>query len=226
MLKRGNSIISLLAGISIIYLVSCFLVYHFSKKGLSEFLRPTTCIDSDNPKIRKKTRELTRNCKNEMEKTRILFEFVRDSYTGNSCESFVASEILDCGGNLCRQRSILLAALCRAARIPARLHLQKVTVRNWKHPDGHVADITFAHGLTGIYLKGRWHLYEPVGNRDKWMAWTQDERRGSEMPVKFRPGRDCLFKSDEKIVIQTLPVSFADRTSEMVEMIEIIGTGR
>lgn len=226
MLKKGSSIIFLLAAISAIYLVSCFLLYHFSRKSLSEFLRPTTFIDSDNPKIRKKTRELTRSCESEIEKARRVFEFVRDSYNDNPCESFMASDILECGGNLCRQRSILLAALCRAAGIPARLHLQKVTIKNWRHPDGQVKDVTFAHGLTGIYLNGRWHIYEPVGNRDKWIVWTQDEKRGSEMPVKFRPDRDCLFKSDDKVAIETLPVSFADRTIEMIEMIERIDSGK
>lgn len=75
-------------------------------------------------------------------------------------------------------------------------------------------------------MSREWHLYETVGNRDKWRVWTQDEKRGSEMPVKFRPNRDCLFKSDEKITIATLPVSFANRIAEMIEMIERIDSGK
>ena len=87
-------------------------------------------------------------------------------------------------------------------------------------------NFTFAHGITGIYLIGAWRLYESVGNRDKWIIWTQDEKRGSEMPIEFYPDRDCLFKPDEKIIIETLPVYFADRTEEMIELIKKIDLGQ
>jgi len=46
------------------------------------------------------------------------------------------------------------------------------------------------------------------------------------MPVPFFPDRDCLFKPDERIIIETLPVFFADRTKEMVELIEKIDSGK
>lgn len=196
------------------------------KEELSQFLKSTRFIDSDSPKIFKKAVDLTKDCKNNIKKAKALFEFVRDSYNDNGCESFIASEVLECGGNSCRRRSILLAALCRAVGIPARLHLQKVTIKSWEKEDGSIEDITFAHGLTGIFLNGTWHLYESVGNRDKWIIWTQDEKRGSEMPVKFCPDSHSLFKSDEKIIIETLPVYFADRTKEMIELIEKIDSGK
>jgi len=75
-------------------------------------------------------------------------------------------------------------------------------------------------------LCGRCLSVCPVGNRAKWLVWTQDERRASEMPVPFFPDRDCLFKPDERIIIETLPVFFADRTKEMVELIEKIDSGK
>lgn len=192
---------------------------------MTEFLTSTHFIDSDNSEIASKAKALTKGCRSDVEKARMLFEFVRDSYNKNQCESFIASEILECGGNSCRQRSILLAALCRAVGLPARLHLQKVTIRNWKDRNGNIIDISFAHGITGIFLKGEWHLFESVGNREKWLIWTQDEKRGSEMPVEFFPDRDCLFQPDEKIIIETLPVYFADRTEEMIKLIEKIDSG-
>jgi len=186
----------------------------------SEFLKPTRHIDCDNPKIVAKARELTAGCDTNAEKAKALFEFVRDSHNENRCESYVASDVLKCGGNLCYQRAILLTALCRAVEVPARLHLQKCTIKNRTVKQGIAGDVTFAHGLTGILLNGEWHLYEPVGNRAKWVQWTQDEKRGSEMPVKFRADRDCLFTPDEKIVLETLPNHFADRTPAMVKLIE------
>ncbi len=197
-----------------------------NKEDLKEFLISTSFIDSDNTKIINKANALTKGCRTDVEKARVLFEFVRDSYNKNQCESFIASEILECGGNSCRQRSILLAALCRAVGIPARLHLQKVTIKDWTDRNGNIMDITFAHGITGIYLNGKWHLYESVGNREKWLIWTQDEKRRSEMPVEFFPDRDCLFQPDEKIIMETLPIYFADRTEAMIKLIKIIDSGK
>jgi len=82
-----------------------------AKEDLSEFLKPKHFIDSNNPKIIAKATELTKGCKTEAEKVKELFEFVRDTNNDNICESFVASDVLECGGNSCRKRSILLTAL-------------------------------------------------------------------------------------------------------------------
>jgi len=187
-----------------------------------EFLRPTTFINSDDPAVRARAEELTAGCRTEAERAKKIFEYVRDSYNEVPCTTYVASEVMTCGGNSCRRRSILLAALCRAVGIPARLHLQKVTIKNWRRSDGTVADVTFAHGIAGININGSWYLYEPVGNRDKWISWTQDKRRGEEMPVQFYADRDCLFASDSKIIIEDLPDYFADRTDKMIRLIEKI----
>ncbi len=42
------------------------------------------------------------------------------------------------------------------------------------------------------------------------------------MPVQFYADRDCLFASNSKIVIENLPDFFADRTEEMIKLIEKI----
>src|SRR5512147_2308955 len=94
------------------------------REDLSQYLISTPNIDSDHPKIVQKATDLTKGYTSDVEKARVLYEFVRDSYTTDAVDSFVASEVLDQGGNLCYQRSILLATLCRSAGIPARLHLQ------------------------------------------------------------------------------------------------------
>jgi transglutaminase-like putative cysteine protease len=132
---------------------------------LAPFLAPSLNIDSDHPAVRHKAKELVKECRTEMERARALYEYVRDSYNLQDCKGYVASEVLECGGNSCRQRSILLAALARAVNIPARLQLQRVVIKAWKTDDGTIRDITFAHGITALYLEQRWVLYEPVGNR-------------------------------------------------------------
>ncbi len=42
------------------------------------------------------------------------------------------------------------------------------------------------------------------------------------MPIQFYPDRGCLFQPNEKISIETLPIHFADRTEEMIQLIEEI----
>lgn len=193
------------------------------KEALSQYLAPTGSIDFDNPRISQKTAELTKGCNSEIEKARVLYEFVRDSYTKDMVDSFIASEILDRGGSLCYQRSILLAALCRAAGLPARLQLQKVFIKEWRNPrDGRVRNIRFAHGLTGIYLHGAWHAYEATGNSYKWLQWTGDPAEAAKMVVEFDPDQDCLFDMGRNLRVtgELLPVYFADRTEELTQMIE------
>jgi transglutaminase-like putative cysteine protease len=193
-----------------------------AREDMAPYLKPGIFVDCDHPGIVTRARALTAACRSEAEKAKALFEYVRDTHNHKTCESFKASDVLLCGGNYCRQRSILLAALCRAAGIPARLQLQKVTLKGWRDDDGKISDLVFAHGITGIFLGGRWRLYESVGNGAKWIVWTQDARRGKEMPVPFYADRDCLFRPEERIVIETLPDHFADRTDELVALIERI----
>lgn len=194
-----------------------------SKEALSQYLIPTANINSDHPKIAQKATELTKGCITEIEKARVLYEFVRDSYTKDLVDSYIASEILEQGGNLCYQRSILLAALCRSMGIPARLHLQKVTLKDWYSTrDGQSKNITFAHGLAGLYLHGSWHVYEPTGNSYKWFQWTGDEIKAAEMVVEFDPEQDCLFdmSGNPRVTGELLAMHFADRTEELVQVIE------
>jgi hypothetical protein len=174
------------------------------KSNTAEFLRSTYFIDCEHPEIARKARELTRDRKTDAERAKALFEFVRDAPAYDwRTGSFVASEVLGRGGGgVCHQRSLLLTALCRAVGIPARLHLQKVTISRRE--------------------SGGWHLYETTGNRDQWVSWTGDERRGADMPVEFHPDRDCLFRPDGRVAIETLPVYFTDLTEEAIALIKEI----
>jgi transglutaminase-like putative cysteine protease len=194
-------------------------------KYLSPELQQGKNINSDHPDIINKAGELTKNCTTDVEKAKALYEYVRDSNNDNECNTFKASEILKCGGNLCYERAVLLAALCRAAGIPARLCLQIVTLKKWKKEDGTIIEGSFAHGITGIKLKNEWHLYEAVGNPEKWIIWTQDKTRGSEMPILFHADRNCLFPYDDKIVLEeNIPKAFNDWTEEVEKEIEKVNS--
>ena len=193
-----------------------FNAYTQVEKNLSSFLKPGKFINSDHPEIISKASELTKNRLGNVEKAKVLFEFVRDSYDNNRYSSYIASDVLENGGNLCYQRATLLAAMNRAAGIPSRLHLQKVTVKRGKE------DIIFAHAVTGTYLNGKWYLYEPTGNKGKWIDLTGDETQAEKMVVQFTPDRNCLFKSTDKVVFENIPGFFEDWTDEMLDEINNI----
>lgn len=42
------------------------------------------------------------------------------------------------------------------------------------------------------------------------------------MPIKFYPDRDCLFKPNEKITTENLPVYFEGVTEEWIELVETL----
>lgn len=191
---------------------------------LERYLVPTQRIDSDNPAIIEKTRELLKGNINESEKARILYEFVRDMKESKekSCGDVLsASNVLNCGINLCYGRSVLLSALCRASGIPSRLYIQRVTLKRGNNS----GDITFAHILTGIFINGSWKLYEPVGNQEKWRQWTGDDSEESNIKVSFSADKDCLFISTDKVILETLPMHFDGFDQSLIEEIKKIDGG-
>lgn len=175
-----------------------------------KFLEPTEYINADHPSISAKAKELTQNCHTDIEKVQALFEFVRDSYTLVEHNSFIASEVLQLGGLSCNRRSVLLAALSRAAGIPSRLMYQSMLLKDFTF-GGVKDDHLFIHGIVSLYVDGDWYLYEVVGNNAKWKIWIQEDELEQDMTVQFKAHQDCLFPlSTEKVVLKTLPIYFND----------------
>lgn len=192
--------------------------------NFSVFLQPTDYINCDHPDIVSKATELTQNCKSDFDKVRALFEFVRDSYTTDDGSHFTASEILKEGGNSCYKRSILLAALCRAVGLPSRLQYQSLLLKDFTF-DGKQDDFLFTHGITGIYVQGKWYLYEPVGNNAKWKVWVEKQELKQDMTVQFKPYQDCLFSGTEKVVLETIPIYFSDYAKNRYDFMMQIAQG-
>lgn len=100
------------------------------------YLQPTAFIESDAEAIQRLAGELRRPTARETAVA--LFNWVRDSirydpYTAlDPAPSFRATAVLERGRGFCVQKAVLLAALARAAGIPARLSF--VDVRNHKSP--------------------------------------------------------------------------------------------
>jgi hypothetical protein len=88
---------------------------------LAEYISPTEFIESDDPGIVEKARELTEGSADAWEATRRLSEWVSTEITyaipgGGSAKGVYELHAGECGGH-----SVLLAAFCRSVGIPARM---------------------------------------------------------------------------------------------------------
>jgi len=167
--------------------------------GMEKYLRPTFFIDCQNPLIKAKSFELTASGKTEIEKAVSIFYFVRDAIRYNiylpksKREYFMASDTLSKREGYCVQKAVLLAALARAAGIPAGLgfarlknYLLPESLKNWLG-----TDILPFHGYTRLYLDGKWVKVTPA------FDLKLCEKNGF-LPVEFDGTTDASFSAANK----------------------------
>lgn len=160
----------------------------------NDFLEPTFFIDCDEPIIKEKSRELTTKFDGDSEKARHIFYFVRDEiryniYSARSTDvDFKASHILEKGEGYCVQKAILLVALARASRIPARLRFAEIriqeTARSLAEKRG--SNVFPCHGLTDVYVNNRWIKATPTYDREYC-------KKAGIAPVEFDGQNDALL---------------------------------
>jgi transglutaminase-like putative cysteine protease len=177
---------------------------------LQPYLEPGVYIESRHPSIQAKVRELTAGQAGSVAKAKALFEFVRDRIGEGYIGSMKASDVLARGEGNCHEKAVLLASLARAAGVPACYQLTDVTIKNWRDGQGKIATTHFLHGVTGLYIGGRWLTYDPTGNIDRWKIWVQDEPITIQIPLEFRTDRDVLFSSTEKVMVKKIPLRLRD----------------
>lgn len=139
---------------------------------VSYYLQPGPCVNSAAPEIVELAGSLTSPDKTDQENAVALYYYVRDSFRynpyalGTSREDWSATQVLAAGEGWCVPKAVLLAALCRASGIPARLgyadvvnHLSTERLReNMK------TDIFYYHGYCSIFLNGEWVKATPAFN--------------------------------------------------------------
>jgi transglutaminase-like putative cysteine protease len=132
---------------------------------ISEYLVSDAIVDWQTPAVRQKAQELTRSLSDEVAKARCLYEWVRDSIShsadaGLDIVTCTASEVLHHGTGICFAKSHLLAALLRAANIPAGFCYQVLCL------DAPVDNEPVLHGLNALYLAtlDRWIRVDARGN--------------------------------------------------------------
>jgi transglutaminase-like putative cysteine protease len=138
------------------------------------YLRPTEILDFQNPKVWETAQEITRGCRDQLEKAVSLYYWVRDSIWYDpyvpfyKAEHYKASRTLEVRRGYCVGKAALLCAMGRACNIPARLgfadvknHLATRQLIEWMG-----SDLFVYHGFTEFYLMGKWVKATPAFNKE------------------------------------------------------------
>lgn len=137
-----------------------------------ENLAPALCIDADHPAIITFAADVVGNGQNPRDKAIALYYAVRDRIRYDpysidlSDHGLKASTTLLAGRGWCVPKAALLAAVCRAAGVPARVgfadvknHLSTERLRQTMQ-----TDVFYWHGYTAIQLDGVWVKATPAFN--------------------------------------------------------------
>ena len=165
-----------------------------SSDDLRPFLEPTPTIESRHPEIDAFARRACAESEDAVDRAVRLYYAVRDGIRYDpysldvSVEGLRATTTLRSGRGWCVAKSILLAAVCRAVAIPARLGFADVrnhlsTARMREHMK---TDVFFWHGYVSIHLDGRWVRATPAFN-------VELCRKFRIRPLEFDGRRDSIF---------------------------------
>ena len=137
------------------------------------YLRPGALIDSDHPKIVDYARRLAGTGRDQ-ERALRLYYAVRDDLrydpynTPMKRDAYRASATLATGHGYCVNKAGLMAAVCRASGIPARVGYADVrnhmTTKRLSELMG--SDVFYYHGYTEVCLEGRWVKATPAFNKE------------------------------------------------------------
>lgn len=131
---------------------------------LQPYLSATEFVESDDPDIVELARQITAGTDDEIERACRLFYAVRDGIRYDAYnihvtrESLRATHVLSAGRSWCVPKSVLLAAMCRAAGIACRLCYANVRnhMATRKLLEFIGTDVFYYHGYNELCLRGRW----------------------------------------------------------------------
>ena len=131
--------------------------------SMYNFLRESKYIDFSAPIVAEKARTLFSSILNDIQKTRVAYEFVRDniphSFDINAgIVTAKASDVLLHNTGICHAKANLLAALLRSQGIPAGFCFQRIT-RAGDDSKGYCL-----HCYSAVWLDGHWIKLDARGN--------------------------------------------------------------
>jgi transglutaminase-like putative cysteine protease len=181
---------------------------------LDNYLVADEVVDWKHPAVQAKAQTIVAGVANDVEKARLLFEWVRDEIPhSKDIESDVvtcsASEVLSAGTGICFAKSHLLAAFLRGVRIPAGFYYQ---VLRRDPPFEGLA----LHGLNGMFLPSleKWIRVDPRGNTGNINAQFSTEREQLAFPMESSAGEfiyETIYSSPARVIVETL-TKFNNRT--------------
>ena len=133
---------------------------------MKEYLQETDIIDYNNSTIQILAKQLSHNCKDDVQIAKNCFEYVRDEirHSGDYKDDITtrtASEVLKHKTGWCYAKAFLLAALLRVNGIPTGFTYQRLSCSEYKD------DIYCLHGLNWVYLKAYgWYRVDARGNKE------------------------------------------------------------
>ena len=184
-------------------------------KDLGVFLEETKYCNFNHPEIQKITSNITKNCKDDKEKSIALFYWVRDNIKyrfGNWGLS--ASEVLKQGHGMCTNKAVLLTTFLRASHIPAGFGILKVKGQEYF---GLIAPKTLKDKVS----KKSVHFYSYVNLDNKWIKIDPSvDRELANKTNYFNPtteltewlgDHDAMENLDPKDILEDLgPFFFVD----------------
>lgn len=167
--------------------------------SFEDYLRPAGLIDSAHPAIRDFAQSLTRGVEDDAARAVRIYYAVRDDVrydpygTPLEREAYVASTTLLQRHGYCVNKAGLMAALARAAGIPARVGYADVrnhmTTKKLSERMG--TDVFHFHGYTDVWIDGKWVKATPAFN----IELTEKFRL---KPLEFDGHADSIYHPIDK----------------------------
>ncbi len=160
---------------------------------VNEYLKPGFYIDSDSPEVFEFVHKHAQGDAPK-EKAVSLFLAVRDGIRYDPYniifkpEEFKASVRMKKSAGYCVHKAIALTAALRAVGIPARLALADVRnhLNTKRLKEMMKTDIFYYHGITEVFLDGRWLKVTPTFNLELCENF-------GVMPLEFDGSSDCIL---------------------------------
>ena len=165
----------------------------------AKHLSPTFYIDSDNREIVAFAKKHTEGATSDKEKAVKLYYAVRDGFRYNpynprmKAEEVTASHLLKVGEGHCIDKAVFLAACARAVGIPSRLEFADVKnhISSEKFVKALKSDIFAMHGITQLFVDGKWVKCTPAFNKELCVLFNVD-------PLEFDGETDSMFHEFDK----------------------------
>ncbi|MDF1884538.1 transglutaminase family protein [Sulfurimonas sp. SAG-AH-194-C21] len=135
-------------------------------KNRQKYLESSEYVDFLDSNVAQLAQKLQENCSSDEEIAKKCFLYVRDEihHSGDykdDITTYKASDVLKHKAGWCYAKSILLAALLRANKIPTAFCYQRLSCSEY------VKDVYCLHGLNAVYLKKHgWYRIDARGNKE------------------------------------------------------------